>query len=42
MNSQDFVASTTIATFAAYQQCLNNLPTTTTGVVCTTQTDPKR
>ena len=39
-NSQDFVASTTLATFASYQQCLNNLPATTTGVVCTTQTDP--
>jgi uncharacterized repeat protein (TIGR01451 family) len=40
-NSQDFVASTTLATFASYQKCLNNLPVTTTGTVtCTTQTDP--
>ncbi len=40
-NSQDFVAATSLATFASYQKCLNNLPVTTTGTVtCTTQTDP--
>ncbi len=38
-NSQGF---TTVATFATYQQCLNNLPPTPPGgvVTCTTQTDP--
>ena len=40
-NSQDFVPSSTLISFASYQKCLNNLPPTTTGTVtCTTQTDP--
>ena len=40
-NSQVFT-TTAATTFASYQQCLNNLPpTTTTGTVtCTTQTNP--
>jgi uncharacterized repeat protein (TIGR01451 family) len=40
-NSQSFVAASTLTTFASYQQCLNNLPATTTSTVtCTVQTDP--
>ena len=41
-NSQDFVSSSLIRSFASYQACLNNLPTTpTTGLpTCTMQTDP--
>lgn len=40
-NSQDFVSSGLVTTFASYQKCLNNLPVTTTGTVtCTTQTNP--
>src|SRR5579859_6366467 len=40
-NSQDFVSTSLVTTFASYQKCLNNLPVTTTGAVtCTTQTSP--
>jgi uncharacterized repeat protein (TIGR01451 family) len=40
-NSQDFVSSSLVTTFASYQKCLNNLPVTTTGTVtCTSQTSP--
>ena len=40
-NSQDFVSSSLVTTFASYQKCLNNLPVTTTGAItCTTQTSP--
>jgi uncharacterized repeat protein (TIGR01451 family) len=41
-NSQDFVASATLATLASYQKCLNNLPPTPASgtVTCTTQTNP--
>src|SRR5579864_8156077 len=40
-NSQDFVSSGLVTTFASYQKCLNNLPVTTTGAVtCTPQTNP--
>jgi uncharacterized repeat protein (TIGR01451 family) len=40
-NSQDFVSSSLVTTFASYQKCLNNLPVTTTGAVtCTAQTNP--
>jgi len=39
-NSQDFV-QLGVASFAAYQKCLNNLPqTTATLTTCTAQTDP--
>ncbi len=33
-NSSDFVASTTLTTFAPFQACLNNDPLTTAGVQC--------
>ena len=40
-NSQDFVSSSLVTTFASYQKCLNNLPVTTTGAItCTAQTSP--
>ena len=40
-NSQDFVSTGLVTTFASYQKCLNNLPMTTTGTVtCTAQTSP--
>jgi uncharacterized repeat protein (TIGR01451 family) len=39
-NSQPFVNSSTVATFASYQACLNNNPLTTTGVQCPAVTDP--
>ncbi|HET9306887.1 MAG TPA: SBBP repeat-containing protein [Candidatus Sulfotelmatobacter sp.] len=40
-NSQDFVSSSLVTTFASYQKCLNNLPVTTTvAITCTTQTSP--
>jgi len=40
-DSQDFVSSGLVATFASYQKCLNNLPVTTSATVtCTAQTNP--
>ena len=41
-NSQDFIPTTTQATMASYQKCLNNLPVTPASgtVTCTAQTDP--
>ncbi|MGA2100078.1 MAG: SBBP repeat-containing protein [Candidatus Sulfotelmatobacter sp.] len=37
-DSSDFVAATTLPTFAPYQACLNNNPVTTTGVSCPVST----
>jgi hypothetical protein len=41
-NSQDFVNTAFVSTFASFQRCLNNMPPTpSTGVVtCTVQTNP--
>jgi len=41
-NSNGFVSTSLVSTFASYQKCLNNLPfsNTTTAVTCTTQTFP--
>jgi uncharacterized repeat protein (TIGR01451 family) len=41
-NSQDFVTSTTLATFGPLQECLNDMPATPAGgsVTCSTQTNP--
>jgi uncharacterized repeat protein (TIGR01451 family) len=40
-NSQDFVAATTLTTFASYQKCLNNdPPTVSSNTSCNAQTNP--
>ncbi len=38
-NSPDFVSSTSIVSFAPFQQCLNNLYTTTSGTITCTDND---